>query len=346
MNYPNFKENTQATEMAFSQPETTVVSVRAQSLRPRYRNLKEWMDTPGNVYVGRGGAVNIRGSLFSYEGSMWGNPFKMSEDCSRSECIQQFEAYIRKKIEREHLHEALLSLKGKCLGCWCKPEACHGDVLVRLIEEYSALYLGESASSGTSSAPPAITTLQRSTFAENSPFCYPSQETKPSEQQHLLNSNDSPPSFHLPDAATSAIATPPPPVAAAAAGRAAPAQRRPQRYSRIGLAAAAAAVPPPAAAGWASLTATPAAAAGGGTAAAAAGGPTAAGWGRAGLGSGPKAHPPAGYWEAAVASGAGAGGPAGGRAGPAGRETSGRGRSGGGGGGGGGGRGGRGWVQR
>jgi hypothetical protein len=28
----------------------------------------------------------------------------------------------------------LPTLKGKTLGCWCKPEACHGDVLVEFIE--------------------------------------------------------------------------------------------------------------------------------------------------------------------------------------------------------------------
>jgi hypothetical protein len=25
-------------------------------------------------------------------------------------------------------------LKGKRLGCWCKPDACHGDVLIELVE--------------------------------------------------------------------------------------------------------------------------------------------------------------------------------------------------------------------
>lgn len=27
-----------------------------------------------------------------------------------------------------------MELEGKNLGCWCKPEACHGDILVELIE--------------------------------------------------------------------------------------------------------------------------------------------------------------------------------------------------------------------
>lgn len=27
----------------------------------------------------------------------------------------------------------LLKLNGKTLGCWCKPDACHGDILIELI---------------------------------------------------------------------------------------------------------------------------------------------------------------------------------------------------------------------
>jgi hypothetical protein len=40
---------------------------------------------------------------------------------------------------REHLAgqpelvaRARREFRGKILGCWCKPEACHGDVLVEL----------------------------------------------------------------------------------------------------------------------------------------------------------------------------------------------------------------------
>ena len=29
------------------------------------------------------------------------------------------------------LHE----LKGKTLGCFCKPQPCHGDILIKLIEK-------------------------------------------------------------------------------------------------------------------------------------------------------------------------------------------------------------------
>jgi hypothetical protein len=33
------------------------------------------------------------------------------------------------------VERAKKELKAKVLGCWCKPEACHGDILVEIIEK-------------------------------------------------------------------------------------------------------------------------------------------------------------------------------------------------------------------
>lgn len=69
----------------------------------------------------------------------WGNPFTHKEGtrasvivASREEAIEKYREYILNKPE---LLDALHELKGKTLGCWCKPKACHGDVLVELIKE-------------------------------------------------------------------------------------------------------------------------------------------------------------------------------------------------------------------
>ena len=70
--------------------------------------------------------------------SDWYNPFKMdkpgrSRDGTREEVIEKYERYLI--AERPDLLERLPELEGRILGCWCKPEACHGDVLLRLIQE-------------------------------------------------------------------------------------------------------------------------------------------------------------------------------------------------------------------
>jgi hypothetical protein len=114
---------------------TNVVNVKVNNIRPKYQNLKEWTDDQNNVYIGRGGIVFIDGKRFPKEDSLWANPCKIDDKNDRKKVIQLYEQYIREKIKKENLNEQLLKLKGKNLGCWCKPDACHGDVLVKLIAE-------------------------------------------------------------------------------------------------------------------------------------------------------------------------------------------------------------------
>ena len=48
---------------------------------------------------------------------------------------QMLSRNIRNILNRPELLDALHELKGKRLGCYCKPAACHGDVLVELVKE-------------------------------------------------------------------------------------------------------------------------------------------------------------------------------------------------------------------
>lgn len=60
----------------------------------------------------------------------WGNPFVIGRDGTRAQVIAKYDAYLD---TRPDLLAKLHTLKGKRLGCWCAPQACHGDVLVRRI---------------------------------------------------------------------------------------------------------------------------------------------------------------------------------------------------------------------
>lgn len=64
--------------------------------------------------------------------SKWGNPFLIGRDGDRALVIARYRDYIR---NRPDLLKDLGELEGKVLGCWCKPSACHGDVLVELLSE-------------------------------------------------------------------------------------------------------------------------------------------------------------------------------------------------------------------
>lgn len=72
---------------------------------------------PYDVYVGRP--------------SKWGNPFVLKRELDRAAVIEQYRAWI---VQQPDLMAVLGELRGKVLGCWCAPRACHGDVLVALVD--------------------------------------------------------------------------------------------------------------------------------------------------------------------------------------------------------------------
>lgn len=69
-----------------------------------------------DVYIGRGGK--------------WGNPFIIGKDGNRDDVIRKYLEWV---VNQPALLAALPELKGKVLGCYCKPLGCHGDVLVALV---------------------------------------------------------------------------------------------------------------------------------------------------------------------------------------------------------------------
>lgn len=64
--------------------------------------------------------------------SRWGNPFTIGKDGTREQVVEKYRDWI---LKQPKLLRDLWELKGKTLGCWCSPQACHGDVLCELVEE-------------------------------------------------------------------------------------------------------------------------------------------------------------------------------------------------------------------
>ena len=63
--------------------------------------------------------------------SRWGNPFTIGVDGTREEVIKKYQKWV---LTQPKLMNDLGGLRGKTLGCWCRPAKCHGDVLIKLIE--------------------------------------------------------------------------------------------------------------------------------------------------------------------------------------------------------------------
>ncbi len=109
---------------------TTVISIRQHNLKKLgYKNLEDWLKNENHIYIGRDMTYRISSAI----GSKWCNPFSVKK-YKREECIDMFRQYI---LLNKELLSSLSELKDKILGCWCKPEACHGDVLIELIKLYT-----------------------------------------------------------------------------------------------------------------------------------------------------------------------------------------------------------------
>lgn len=100
---------------------------------------KAFKNNPDYVFIGRG--------------SIWGNPYRMRK-CptlknkslpqavtekiaalyaiqERQRVINAYHAYLNCNADLQaHLHE----LRDKILVCYCSPEACHGDILIKAVE--------------------------------------------------------------------------------------------------------------------------------------------------------------------------------------------------------------------
>jgi len=80
--------------------------------------------------------VNLRKEKYDVyigRGSKWGNPFRMRNNSQeeRDRVCEEYEKYFFTTDLPNQLHE----LRGKVLGCYCKPLRCHGDFLAKLVNE-------------------------------------------------------------------------------------------------------------------------------------------------------------------------------------------------------------------
>lgn len=95
---------------------TRVINIKSDT---KYQAARS---TPHYEYIGRG--------------SYWGNPYSMFEDGDRDEVIRKFKYDFDYDKFLNVDKSKIYSLAGKRLGCFCKPQACHGDVLADFLNSW------------------------------------------------------------------------------------------------------------------------------------------------------------------------------------------------------------------
>lgn len=64
--------------------------------------------------------------------SIWGNPFIIGRDGDKTDRLGKYRTWIMSQPEL--IERAKKELRGRTIACWCKPEACHGDILAELAD--------------------------------------------------------------------------------------------------------------------------------------------------------------------------------------------------------------------
>jgi len=73
--------------------------------------------------------------VYNGRGSKWGNPFPITPFQNREQVVEMYRNHLWRQIQKGEVTKSdLLALEGKRLGCFCKPQACHGDVIVAAIK--------------------------------------------------------------------------------------------------------------------------------------------------------------------------------------------------------------------
>lgn len=95
---------------------TTVVNIR---------------DEPFDVYIGRAG--------HGYDG-YFGNSIALPPSANgftRRALLERFRDYFLERIETDsEFCRRVLELRGKRLGCFCKPKHCHGDIIASWLNQH------------------------------------------------------------------------------------------------------------------------------------------------------------------------------------------------------------------
>lgn len=80
--------------------------------------------------------------VYSGRGSIIGNPYEIGVDGTREEVIEKYKIWFNRKLKKERFRAALKKMKGKRLGCFCRPPEgfqgrllCHAQIVWSYLEE-------------------------------------------------------------------------------------------------------------------------------------------------------------------------------------------------------------------
>lgn len=82
---------------------------------------------PYDIYIGRPGKG---------KDGYFGNPIRLRVGQPSGYTLERYKVYFENRIKNdEEFKQKILELKGKVLGCFCKPNKCHGDIIKEYLDK-------------------------------------------------------------------------------------------------------------------------------------------------------------------------------------------------------------------
>lgn len=80
-----------------------------------------WEEDARYVYIGRAGKD---------KDGTFGNPYRLGHGNARGATLGRYARWLARRLQSDPAFRAKVEgLSGKILVCFCKPQACHGDIL-------------------------------------------------------------------------------------------------------------------------------------------------------------------------------------------------------------------------
>ena len=81
---------------------------------------------PYDIYIGRSGKG---------KDGYFGNPFSLERNSNAGSTLEKYKTYFYEKIAIDNgFKKRIEELRGKTLGCFCKPKPCHGDIIKEYLD--------------------------------------------------------------------------------------------------------------------------------------------------------------------------------------------------------------------
>ncbi len=79
-----------------------------------------------DLYIGRAGKG---------EDGYFGNPIKLEPGEGRGATLERYKEFFYNRLQSDpEFKERVENLKGLTLGCFCKPNPCHGDIIKEYLD--------------------------------------------------------------------------------------------------------------------------------------------------------------------------------------------------------------------